>query len=261
MTSLPPGARSLVQSARGSLNPTPTDQQSVATRLAAALGPSALGEMNAAPHRTTPSNVSLPQRALPNINQSSAAGWLRSVGFVSLGLVAGGVSGYHFGLSRGEQRLVNAAPAVTSEPAEVSSAESAPAETGHLNPLPEDPIAEPEDDIVRPPTPKVANGNRSRATLRETPAATSPSSDDEVYQVQRIERALRQGDAPLALSLLQELHNTSPRGRLHQERSAARCIAHCMLNHPASDGELQRFEQQYPNSVHLNRLRAACAKK
>jgi hypothetical protein len=76
--------------------------------------------------------------------------------------------------------------------------------------------------------------------------------------LERIERALRNADAPLALALLAELDERYPKTRLVEERQAARLMAHCVAGEPDAKLAAERFLQAQPSSVYAARLRALC---
>jgi hypothetical protein len=262
MTTLPPGARALLDLARGSLEPTQDDQQRVEERLAAALAPvlshSIDSDSLAAPPPAAPPLAALPPTApiVRAVSFFSRTG-LRASALASVGFLIGGVAGYQLGFSRATHSGALPTPPVRNLP-NLEQPQHPPSTI--LNPAPESALTE---HPITPSSPPPRSGSSSPApravSARNTAAATASANlDNEVHQVQRVERALRQGNAQLALSLLADLQTTLPRGRLQQERAAARCLAHCMLNEPGHERELQNFEQQYPRSVHLNRLREAC---
>jgi hypothetical protein len=252
MTTLPPRARALLDIARGSLEPTQDDQRRVEARLAAALAP-------VLSHSIDSDALAAPPPAAPIVH---AVGFfsrtgLRASALASVGFLIGGIAGYQLGFSRASHSGALPVPPVRNLPS-LEQAQHPP--NTILNPSPE---SRPAEHPTTPSIPPPRSGSSSPApravSARNTAAATAGANlDDEVHQVQRIERALRQGNAQLALSLLADLQTTLPRGRLQQERAAARCLAHCMLKEPGYERELQNFEQQYPRSVHLNRLREAC---
>ncbi len=103
---------------------------------------------------------------------------------------------------------------------------------------------------------------RARGTEGVSPAASPPASDPlaaETAALLSAQRALRQGDARLALALLDEQDATYSAGALQQERGAARVLALCQ-SHLVTEARAQaaRFEQRWPRSVLLGRVRSAC---
>jgi hypothetical protein len=86
----------------------------------------------------------------------------------------------------------------------------------------------------------------------------------EVALLERTERAIRKGDAALALGLLAELDEKFPAAALPEERQAARVLASCA--HEVSNGDSRdasalagRFLAENPASVYAARIRQACA--
>jgi hypothetical protein len=75
-----------------------------------------------------------------------------------------------------------------------------------------------------------------------------------------VERAQRAGNPRLALALLDELDRERPRGKLMEERAAARAVAECQSTFGARRSELvERFKKRYGSSVYLTRVEVACA--
>jgi outer membrane protein assembly factor BamD (BamD/ComL family) len=76
--------------------------------------------------------------------------------------------------------------------------------------------------------------------------------------VQRAERAIRNRDPALALSLLGELDRQHPAALLGEERTAARVMANCQAQEPTASLAAERFLRESPNSVYSDRVRALC---
>lgn len=240
--------------ARAALDPTPEDNARIATNLVKTLGPAAFvspPEPTSAPLR--------PSTTLETAKPMQGTGmWrptLKPMTWLTTGLLIGGLVGYNVGLTQRNEQ-----PPTPHEPP-LPSFELAPTtwlpEAPRLDPVVEDPITYGQPLVV---TTRAFGGTRP---IDAQPAASSvasaqPAEDTEVVLLQRVERALRYGNAALALGLLRELDDASPKGRLLEERSAARIIARCMLDTSDSRDEAERFEQQNPNSVHSARLRRAC---
>jgi hypothetical protein len=78
----------------------------------------------------------------------------------------------------------------------------------------------------------------------------------------RTERAIRSGEAPLALALLGELDQKFPVPALREEREAARVLAGCVLPGAVADDRArapaERFIGAHPASVYADRVRESC---
>jgi len=107
----------------------------------------------------------------------------------------------------------------------------------------------------------------ARAGLTATPrtadlVAGEPrdSLQEEVDTLRRVERAQRQHNPRLALSLLSELDLRVPRGKLMEERFAAGTIARCELALAPKDTLLAAFTKRYARSAYADRVARACSK-
>jgi hypothetical protein len=93
-----------------------------------------------------------------------------------------------------------------------------------------------------------------------TPATSESDIDEELRILRRVERAQRAGNPRLALALLDELDRDRPRGKLLEERAAARAVAQCSSTFGDSRAALlARFRARYSSSVYSPRVEAACA--
>jgi hypothetical protein len=104
----------------------------------------------------------------------------------------------------------------------------------------------------------------------ETRGARSPASggtaartghdglEEELRTLRRVDRAQREGNARLALSLLDDLDREVPVGKLGEERAAARTLARCMLGYGAHTDLHREFVQRFPDSVYAARVSEAC---
>jgi hypothetical protein len=99
---------------------------------------------------------------------------------------------------------------------------------------------------------------RGSAVLARRARPAAPPTD-ELTLLSRVERALRAGEAALALALLDELDHHHPRSTLAEERIAARLLADCMREAPLAAARAQQFLQQHHDSVYSDRLRSTCA--
>jgi hypothetical protein len=82
---------------------------------------------------------------------------------------------------------------------------------------------------------------------------------DELALLSRAERALRAGEAALALTFLDELDRHHPRSTLLEERTAARLLADCMREAPGASERAERFLHDHRVSVYSDRLQSTCA--
>jgi outer membrane protein assembly factor BamD (BamD/ComL family) len=81
----------------------------------------------------------------------------------------------------------------------------------------------------------------------------------EVASLRSAQRALRSGDARRALELLTQQDSAFREGALAEERSAARVLALCQAHEvSAARNEARRFEERYPTSALLGKVRSAC---
>jgi hypothetical protein len=112
------------------------------------------------------------------------------------------------------------------------------------------------------------SGPRPRAPRAATPVdgAVSPRPPtsnpdpfaDELALLQRAERAIRSGEAPLAVSFLDELDRRFPHTTLSEERSAARVLAECALSSPDARPRAELFLRDRETSVYSDRVRRLC---
>jgi hypothetical protein len=119
-------------------------------------------------------------------------------------------------------------------------------------------------------TTSVETSSAGAATTPRRARATIDPSDDalmrEVALLERIDRAIRGGEANLALALLTELDQTVPEPALRHERAAARLLARCVAARDGSSSARQqartnahRFLGRNATSVYADRIRSACA--
>ena len=96
-----------------------------------------------------------------------------------------------------------------------------------------------------------------------TPVAAPPADQlrEETEALRSAQQALRDGDAMLALRLLQEQDAHFRSGVLQQERAAARVLALCQAGSVTQARvEAESFEQRWPRSALVARVRFACWK-
>jgi hypothetical protein len=134
------------------------------------------------------------------------------------------------------------------------------------------PDLSPAPAVPRSATPTRARGaaRAPAAVLHESSwrgAAEGRESDalaGEVALLERTERAIRKGDAALALGLLDELDEKFPAAALPEERRAAHVLASCARDvangDPSAASALaRRFLAESPGSVYAARIREACS--
>lgn len=115
-----------------------------------------------------------------------------------------------------------------------------------------------------------AHAELARSEARRAATALhAPSSNplgEEVLLLQRVERAIRAGDAELALSFLAELDRRFPVSPLREERAAARVLADCARASVSTDPNAwrepravaERFLASRAGSVYSDRIRGLC---
>jgi hypothetical protein len=100
------------------------------------------------------------------------------------------------------------------------------------------------------------------ASVASAVVATAEPPDqlrEETLELRRAQQALRAGDATRALSLLNEQDRAFQPGQLQEERAAARVLALCQSGQvDRAHAEAVRFEQRWPKSALLARVRSAC---
>jgi len=99
----------------------------------------------------------------------------------------------------------------------------------------------------------------SAARERLEPSAVDDAFYEELSLLQRAERAIRSNNPLLALSLLGDLDQQFPKGRLLEERAAARVMAGCQKSlDSASQRAARRFVGSRPQSVYAARVQTLC---
>jgi hypothetical protein len=102
-----------------------------------------------------------------------------------------------------------------------------------------------------------AERDRHAATPRP-PSSPRSSLADEVKTMQRVDAAMRAGNAQAALDLLG--HAGNDEGSLKEERAAARIFALCRLEKTAeASQEAAQFARRFPRSPLLGRVQGGCS--
>jgi len=114
-----------------------------------------------------------------------------------------------------------------------------------------EPAATPE------PVAPVLRSLKSRAPL--VPAPADDPLHAEIRALRAAQQALRAGEGARVLALLHQQDTTYSGGTLQEERAAARVLALCQTGQVGEARTLaQRFEQRWPKSSLLARLKHAC---
>lgn len=111
------------------------------------------------------------------------------------------------------------------------------------------------------PVTRSSAGIRSRSSARSD-AAAAPTFYDELSHVRRAQAALKQGNAALALGLMQSLDEARPGGALLAERSVTKVLALCQLGREEEATQLARavLSNNDDATVYRKRLASSCAK-
>jgi len=229
----------ILTQARRALSPTSADEQ----RLLQSLLPQ-LALPPSAPSSGSPSRSSWTLRALA------------SLGVIGAVALSGGL-GYQKGVKAGiaqQNRLSSLANAVV-----VASAMPAQAVIDVALPAP------PVRTLASAPKSSAASAARVRSEPPAPPAAPAPSTapsalglDEEVRQLRRVERAIREGNPRLALVLLEDLDRAIPKGQLLEERHAASIMADCQLGADDAVTRAHAFATKHAGSAYLSRVIELC---
>jgi hypothetical protein len=108
--------------------------------------------------------------------------------------------------------------------------------------------------------PRVPVGAEQRSARSPAPRASrKPGFSEELALLQRAERALRAGEAELALSFVSELERRYPESPFREERGAARVMAECALGRPGARDRAVTFLRDRPASVYSDRVHQLCS--
>lgn len=228
MSELSPEARELVDDGLSVLRPSSRDRARVATALAARLGTAAL----LVPHAA--GAAPKPLVAWAKLHTAMAG--------VGAGVAAIGATYW----------LTQTPPTPTEAPVKPPAVAA---------------VAVPH---VAPPASSVESSDVTPASqLAPEPPVTSPRKTvavdqlaEEVAILSKATSALRAGNPAEGLRVLEEHQRKFPKGRLAEERRAARIQALCALGKlSAAEAELARLAQSSPRSPHLARAQRACGIK
>jgi len=233
MTELDADETRILRNARQGLTPSAKDR----ARIAHALLPRLALPM------TPPSVSRVEGRAL------HAARWAGLAGVVALTGAVGYWQGYRAGAQVREVVTV------------VRSVPSAPPTTALTAPPPpalaDQPLAIPSagpasslrSAASRPSSGMAVEGSEARRAL---------GLDDEVRELRRVEKAIREQNPRLALVLLDQLDQTIPAGQLLEERAAARVMGNCSLGAPSGPSDARAFVAKHPQSAYVARVTEIC---
>ena len=199
---------------------------------------------------------------------AATVGWGFSIVLVAVGL----------GVAAGALALRGASPAIAPTPAILTSVGEAPRELPpRTEPVDPTPVASTEPGLrgapsIRRDQPSVFEPDRALPptntppvarfeVVPEAPNATAASDRlaAETAALRTAQQTMRAGRPAEALALLDQQDALYPAGALAQERAAARVLALCQLGNVAAGRTAARaFEQQWPRSPLLGRVRTAC---
>jgi len=129
------------------------------------------------------------------------------------------------------------------------------------------PPIEPAPPVVRMPPIERRSEHEAKSTsvssaVRVPSASPAPpvalGLDEEVRQLRRVERAIREGNPRLALVLLEELDQAMPAGQLLEERRAAGIMANCQLGSGDAVSNARVFAAKHAGSAYLTRVIGIC---
>jgi hypothetical protein len=231
--------RELLERARRGLEPTAADVARVRRGVSAALAGVALAPAPDVPE--APLGAGAGMSSSPWIAKLVIAGAVAAAGAI------GYAAGHRAGVSEGRGRAPVSAPAVT-----VPNATAVDLSPVPPAPAPAQPTAE---TARRAPAP---SGSLRPSAPPGAVASNHAAFDEEVIQLRRVQRALREGNARLALALLDDLERAVPHGRLSEERAAANALARCALGVGPPAVLASDFATRYPSSVYGARVAQAC---
>lgn len=268
MTHLSPEAQRLLQLARAQDEPSPAVlnriERLLAARIARGIGATAVGALWA----QSASAVGLGTSKVVSI--AVLAGAVSAIGFWALptfapapttastvspkvrettGAPASNVRRAEMTPSNGGSPMTQRGTAAVSPVAAVSESPTAPL----LTPLPR---------VAPRPIAELGNAAPNAPEVSDVFSSANEAPDllrEETAELRRAQQALRAGNSELALKLLSQQDQTFRQGALQQERSAARVLALCQSGHKdLARTEAQRFEQRWPKSALVARVRSSC---
>jgi hypothetical protein len=135
-------------------------------------------------------------------------------------------------------------------------------------PTPVELVAEKEPPRPAAAAKKTASGTGAPEAEKPAVAEFPPSPEPadrlllETNDLRRAQQALRSGDPALALRLVREQNQLHSGGVLQQERAAVSVFALCQSGQAAlARSEAAKFEQRWPESALVARVRASCRER
>ncbi|MEI9950110.1 MAG: hypothetical protein WDO74_14340 [Pseudomonadota bacterium] len=234
------------------------DEALILAQARRALGPTSADEQRLL-QRLLPQLARLPA---PSARPLAGPSWaLRAVAAVAvIGAVAlSGGLGYRQGLQAGiaqqNQTSTRTDPVVadaSTRPVEASLDVAPPAPPERSQPR----VAKASSAASAPSASSAASAPRTRS---EPPAPPAPLGlDEEVRQLRRVERAIRESNPRLALVLIEDLDRAIPAGQLLEERRAASLMANCQLGAAGAVATARAFATQHAGSAYLTRVIEIC---
>jgi hypothetical protein len=242
MDELSPGARSLLQAADTSDDPTAEDAARVRRAVLTRVGAIGIGAAVVTAGSTQAKAASV----------MSLAAKLTAV----VAVTAGGVAATYTYVNHQRDVAVSApAPMV----AKHSAKEAEPARATEAVP----PVISPEDVKLEEEAPVVKSPRARAARVEEKsePSKAEPTPADleaEMKLIRGADAALRAGRASEAISLLAQHQTEHPKASLAHEREGLRAIANCQLGISGANAAAERFLSRSPRSPLAPRLRSAC---
>lgn len=249
MNDLSPQARRVVDLARSADDPDAGTQARLERGLAArlAFGAGAAGTATALSTSATGSTLPVAVKALVALGMTAGLGGGAWLGAEHLNLVAA---------PSPVASSVRAAPPAARRPASQSALAPTSAPEPDAPSLAASPTA--PRAVTIPDRPRPDGDSTAKEALR----SELDPLQAETAALRTAQRALRSGDAALALELLDEQDRRFRAGSLQEERAAARVLAQCQAYGPDGvRGAADRFEQRYPQSALLARVRSACRER
>jgi hypothetical protein len=232
--------RALLSRARGALEPTDTDRERNQQQL---LGKVAATSVLAA----APTSSSLPTGRLRHLVDSHLVAMSTVAAVAGLVAFGGGYLLGHYHRETTVKTIIEYVPAPND---------------GIMEPPQSTPTNLPQNPPSLPSLPdrgRSGTGARAAASTAASEAVTDNALSEELDLLRRAERTIRAGDAMVALGLLSELDQRFSKGKLLEERAAARVMANCQLTDENSAKSMgQAYLGAHPQSVYGARVRSIC---
>jgi hypothetical protein len=244
--------RRMLEQARQSLQPAPADESRLWAALSLELGTVGVLAPRSLAQDGGPLAASEATKAVGGV----AVKWSTLAGAAALIGAAGFGSGYFVGKSSDhDEAVATRATRAALPPARVSATATSPTKEETAPAV----VPREAERSARPSEERVAVKLGSIATERTAPTVVEDAFYEELSLLQRAERAIRSDNPLLALALLGDLDKQFPRGKLLEERAAARVMAGCQQSFdPTSQDAARRFLTSRPQSVYAARVISLC---